>query len=134
MNRFRLSAFAALLLLVQGCASTKTAYNIVIPRSGAPVVAEDDAPAAGMLMITRPPVFVKAPSGKPKAQVGVMNLSDGPLEIRYKFFWFDRNGVDLDPDRGETSVVLEPGAEKTLAGLCRSEAAADFKVSIRIPR
>ena len=74
------------------------------------------------------------PSGKPKAQVGVMNLSDGPLEIRYKFFWFDRNGVDLDPDRGETSVVLEPGAEKTLAGLCLSEAAADFKVSIRIPR
>ena len=45
MNRFRLSAFAALLLLVQGCASTKTEYNIVIPRSGAPVVAEDDADA-----------------------------------------------------------------------------------------
>ncbi len=137
MNRSRTvfaSALAGALLLAQGCASTKVEYNIVIPRSGAPVIEEDDAPAARLLMISRPPVFVKAPSGKPKAQVGVMNLSDRPLEVRYRFLWFDRNGLDLEPERAETVAVLEPGMEKTLSGVCRSDKAADFKISLRIPR
>ena len=66
-----------------------------------------------------------------RSQVALKNRGSGEAQFKYKFRWFDRNGLELDPEGSPwiPSSILS-GDVVRIQGLAPNPAAASFRVII----
>lgn len=71
--------------------------------------------------------------GYERVQVFVKNLEEYWVRFRYRFDWYDENGmavVDPDNDRW-TSRTMSPGDDEVLNSVAPKKTCADFKIRLK---
>lgn len=67
-----------------------------------------------------------------KAQVTLVSKYSKTLSFQYKFAWFNKDGVEIDPDSEPwTPLILYGNESKTIQAVAPNPAAREFKVKIR---
>lgn len=67
-----------------------------------------------------------------RAQVTLRSKDRDTISIQYRFAWFDKQGIEINPNTGAWKPFLLYGREKrTIQGLAPDPRAKEFKVSIR---
>lgn len=64
-----------------------------------------------------------------------MHLGKLPLRLKYKFDWFDAQGMRIDTAISTwQEIVVRPGEDFVIPGVAPRPACADFKVSLTLAR
>lgn len=75
----------------------------------------------------------KTKDGYERVQVFVKNMEEFWVRFRYRFDWYDENGMSVvDPDNDRwTSRTMSPGDDEVLNAVAPKKTCADFKVRLK---
>lgn len=67
-----------------------------------------------------------------KAQVTLVSKYSSTLKFQYKFAWFNKDGIEIDPDAGPWNPLIMYGNEsKTVQAVAPNPSAREFKIKLR---
>lgn len=67
-----------------------------------------------------------------KAQVTLVSKYSSTLRFQYKFAWFNKDGIEIDPDASPWKPLIMYGNEsKTVQAVAPNPSAREFKIKIR---
>jgi len=67
-----------------------------------------------------------------KAQVTLVSKYSSTLSFQYKFAWFNKDGVEINPDAGPwTPLIMYGNESKTIQAVAPNPSAREFKIKIR---
>ena len=79
----------------------------------------------------QPPVVSRVGAGQLKAQIVVRNLTNKAIDLDYKFWFVDVNGVQVEGDKSWLSKRIHARGMDTIEFSSLTASAADFRVQMR---
>lgn len=113
---------------IQGAAATVQSPDGAM-QSSQYVIIDNSKLARGLQIVNLKSQFV---GDLLKAQVSLVSKYSKTLEFQYKFFWFDANGMEINPGSLPwTPLTLHGNESKTVQAVAPNPAAREFKINIR---
>ena len=76
-------------------------------------------------------ISTRSVGGMLQHQVSLFNKKKKPVAVKYKFAWFDRDGMEVDVDTDAWTPLLLHGKEgKSVQGVAPNPSAISFKIRI----
>ncbi len=100
-------AAASLLLVLTGCNSEKPTIN-----TAQSLVMESSVLSAGI--ITDAPV-ISGQQGQQRASAVLYNQQEKPVQVNYRFYWYDDTGLEILPFEQARTVVVPAHAKVEIA-------------------
>ena len=67
-----------------------------------------------------------------KGQVTLVSKYAATLKFQYKFAWFNKDGIEINPDSGPwTPLIMYGNESKTIQSVAPNSGAREFKIKIR---
>ena len=93
------------------------------------VVINNPKLARGLQVVDLKSVFI---GDMLKGQVTLVSKYSATLKFQYKFSWFNKDGVEINPDSGPwTPLIMYGNESKTLQSVAPNSGAREFKIKIR---
>ncbi|MEG9481442.1 YcfL family protein [Mannheimia sp. HC-2023] len=113
--------FAIFSLFLTACASKPVSY---LPTGSKPIVNIEENIAQKVELDTNGKTF------------SVANLTDFPLNVIYKLFWYDKDGVTQSPNgiaesSGWQPLLLQPKQKQTVALIKPTEESHNYRLYLR---
>lgn len=125
-------ALCALTIGLFGCKSTPPEYILSVNGDGV-VMDEGAAFVSRFLVMSKKTAKVKTPSGNMKAQTEFRNIWERDIEVQYRYNWYSRDGVLLNPDAPMQTKVFRPGVPTALDGVSQSPKADAVSLTVVMP-
>jgi len=93
------------------------------------VIVNNPKLARGIQIVDLKSVFV---GDMLKGQVTLVSKYSSTLSFQYKFAWFNKDGVEINPDAGPwTPLIMYGNESKTIQAVAPNPSAREFKIKIR---
>lgn len=102
-------SFLVCLLLVAGCGSDS--HKTLMINNQQTLVMDPSVLTAG---ITAQPPSIDDQRGQKQAAAVIRNGQSHPVTLHYRFYWYDRQGLDILPYPSVQTMVVPPGATVTV--------------------
>jgi uncharacterized protein YcfL len=82
-------------------------------------------------VVIQPPVASRVGAGQLRVDIPIRNKTDGDLNLDYKYYFTDKNGVQVEHDTSWQAVRIPRKGIETIEFTSLTPAPADFRVELK---